>query len=396
MRQSHLFRSTAAIAVGAALSLAISTCNKSTAPTNTASTDASTADGTATMTSDTSGPAYVASPGYTQPTHYSTSAPPALPTYEQPPIPGPGYIWTPGYWAWSDDANDYYWAPGTWTRPPHAGLLWTPGYWRFINGRYGYSDGYWGQQVGFYGGVNYGYGYGGDGYQGGRWQGDNFYYNSVVNNLVGVAIGAMVYRQDVPSGHDVVSFNGGPGGIGARPNAVEIAAVQAPHVAPTGEQLQHIQSASANPALRASVNQGRPAIAATSRPGVFTGPGVVTNARAGAPYHPPAPAAGAMAAARPGEAPRPGQAPPAAMRAESPASRAATAEKAHTEPARAMTSRSEERAPQARPAEMAHTPGPAARPEEAKHTNAPVHPAEHAAAHPEAGPRGEEGRPRPQ
>ena len=27
-------------------------------------------------------------------------APPPLPIYEQPPIPGPGYIWTPGYWAW--------------------------------------------------------------------------------------------------------------------------------------------------------------------------------------------------------------------------------------------------------------------------------------------------------
>ena len=27
----------------------------------------------------------------------------ALPVYEQPVIPGPGYIWTPGYWAWSPD-----------------------------------------------------------------------------------------------------------------------------------------------------------------------------------------------------------------------------------------------------------------------------------------------------
>ena len=26
-------------------------------------------------------------------------APPALPVYTQPVIPGPGYIWTPGYWA---------------------------------------------------------------------------------------------------------------------------------------------------------------------------------------------------------------------------------------------------------------------------------------------------------
>ena len=32
-----------------------------------------------------------------------TTAPPELPVYEQPEIPGPGYIWTPGYWAWADD-----------------------------------------------------------------------------------------------------------------------------------------------------------------------------------------------------------------------------------------------------------------------------------------------------
>ena len=85
------------------------------------------------------------------------SAPPPLPTYDQPPIPGPGYVWTPGYWDWSDDAGDYYWVPGTWVEPPQRGVLWTPGYWRYYNGRYLYSDGYWGPQVGFYGGVDYGY-----------------------------------------------------------------------------------------------------------------------------------------------------------------------------------------------------------------------------------------------
>src|SRR5262249_16572953 len=56
-----------------------------------------------------------------------TIAPPVLPVYEQPPIPGPGYIWTPGYWAWGDDG--YYWVPGTWILPPAVGLLWTLGYW---------------------------------------------------------------------------------------------------------------------------------------------------------------------------------------------------------------------------------------------------------------------------
>ena len=38
-------------------------------------------------------------------------APPPLPVYDQPPIPGSGYIWAPGYWAWSNDVG-WYWVPG--------------------------------------------------------------------------------------------------------------------------------------------------------------------------------------------------------------------------------------------------------------------------------------------
>ena len=54
-------------------------------------------------------------------------APPAIPDYDQPPCPGDGYIWTPGYWAWGPDG--YYWVNGAWVLPPYAGALWTPGYW---------------------------------------------------------------------------------------------------------------------------------------------------------------------------------------------------------------------------------------------------------------------------
>src|ERR1017187_3715438 len=54
-------------------------------------------------------------------------APPVLPIYEQPPLPAPGFLWTPGYWAYGDAG--YFWVPGVWVRPPHVGLLWTPGYW---------------------------------------------------------------------------------------------------------------------------------------------------------------------------------------------------------------------------------------------------------------------------
>ena len=51
--------------------------------------------------------------------------PPALPIYTQPPCPADGYIWTPGYWAYDYDYNDYYWVPGTWVMAPQPGLFWS-------------------------------------------------------------------------------------------------------------------------------------------------------------------------------------------------------------------------------------------------------------------------------
>lgn len=48
-------------------------------------------------------------------------APPELPVYAQPPCPGDGYMWTPGYWAYG--AEGYYWIPGVWVQPPAVGLL---------------------------------------------------------------------------------------------------------------------------------------------------------------------------------------------------------------------------------------------------------------------------------
>ena len=110
-------------------------------------------------------------------------APPPLPTYYQPESPGYGYIWTPGYWAWDDDQGNYYWVDGQWVQPPQVGYLWTPGYWGYDSGDYIFNQGYWGPQVGYYGGVNYGYGYGGYGYDGGYWRGRNFFYNREANNF---------------------------------------------------------------------------------------------------------------------------------------------------------------------------------------------------------------------
>src|SRR5271167_137026 len=201
-------------------------------------------------------------------------APPALPVYTQPVGPGPGYMWTPGYWAWDEDAG-YYWVPGTWVVAP-VGLLWTPGYWGWHEGVYGWNAGYWGPHIGFYGGVNYGFGYGGSGYEGGRWNNGVFAYNRTVNNFGSVSV-TNVYSQAIVNNTSVtrVSFNGGTGGTAAQPTPQEQAAAREPHVAATPVQTQHEQAASTNKTLLASVNHGNPAVAATSKPGEFNGKGIV-------------------------------------------------------------------------------------------------------------------------
>jgi len=218
-----------------------------------------------------------------------TIAPPPLPVYEQPFCPGDGYIWTPGYWAYGDDFDDYYWVPGTWVLAPEVGFLWTPGYWGWGGDRFVFYEGYWGPQIGFYGGVNYGFGYFGEGYEGGRWDNGHFFYNRSVNN-VNVTEIQNVYNTTVINNTTVtrVSYNGGNGGISARPTPQQEAAAHERHIAPVAVQTQHAQAARANPQQRASVNLGKPAVAATPKPGVFDDRAVVPAKAAGAPYTPPA------------------------------------------------------------------------------------------------------------
>ncbi|MGA9039070.1 MAG: hypothetical protein WB421_00920 [Terriglobales bacterium] len=224
-------------------------------------------------------------------------APPALPVYVQPPCPVDGYLWTPGYWAYGDDG--YYWVPGTWIEPPQVGFLWTPGYWGWGEGVYAWHGGYWGEHIGFYGGVNYGFGYGGVGYEGGFWQGGRFSYNRSVTN-VNVTIVHNVYNKTVIVNNNThVSFNG-PGGVTRQASPDEERFSHEQHVQATAMQTQHEHAAASNPQLRASVNHGKPAIAATAKPGEFSGRGVVAAKQAGAPYKPSA------ASPRANNVPRPG------------------------------------------------------------------------------------------
>ncbi len=196
-----------------------------------------------------------------------TIAPPVLPVYTQPICPGAGYLWNPGYWAYGDAG--YYWVPGVWVRPPQVGLLWTPGYWGWGGGVYLFHAGYWGPHVGFYGGVNYGFGYGGVGFGGGRWVGGSFAYNTAVVNVNRTVItNTYVDRTVINTNVGVrTSFNGGAG-IQARPTAVEASYERENHIAATAEQQNHMQMARADRSNFASVNGGHPQNAAFSRPGV--------------------------------------------------------------------------------------------------------------------------------
>jgi hypothetical protein len=327
-------------------------------------------------------------------------APPELPVYEQPPIPGPGYIWTPGYWAWGGE--DYYWVPGTWVLAPQPGYLWTPGYWGWADGVYLWHEGYWGPHVGFYGGVDYGYGYPGEGFHGGEWRGGRFFYNRSAANIPPSVHITNVYNQTVVNNITVnrVSYNGGNGGVAARPSQAELSAEHEHHLARVSGQVRQEQAARSQPELHANANHGAPTIAATARPGSFKGAGVVAARGAparhgGEPAHaepahtetahggagpvaphagPPAPhdsgaAAEARAAAAPRAAPHPNVAQPQAhsFRPEQPGGGPAGAGTPHAVPEPQV--RAEPHGPPAHASAEPHGPPPAHAP--AEHAPAP-------------------------
>ncbi|AZY52537.1 YXWGXW repeat-containing protein [Bordetella avium] len=169
----------------------------------------------------------------------SSQPPPALPVYQQPPVPGDGYLWMPGYWA--RNAYGFYWVPGAWVIAPYTGALWTPGYWAFDAGVYRWHPGYWGPHIGYYGGINYGFGYIGIGYVGGYWRNNAFFYNRSITN-VNLAHVTNVYHHTVVVNNidrRRVSYNGGPGGLDHRPSPQEEAARADRRTPPTQDQMNH-------------------------------------------------------------------------------------------------------------------------------------------------------------
>jgi hypothetical protein len=208
-------------------------------------------------------------------------APPALPVYTQPLCPGPGFIWTPGHWAYGPAG--YYWVPGVWVDAPFVGALWTPGYWGWSAGLYLWHPGYWGHHVGFYGGINYGFGYFGVGYSGGYWHNGVFAYNRSVSHVDVTRI-HNTYTRSVSNNMTArrVSYNGGAGGTHAQPTAAERAAEHEQHTAATARQTQHNHAASTSHAQSASVNHGGRAGAATAHRAPSAAHGVASSSHGAA------------------------------------------------------------------------------------------------------------------
>jgi hypothetical protein len=211
--------------------------------------------------------AFISSPAFAQVSISIDVAPPPLIVEDQPPVPDDGYIWTPGYWAYDEDQGSYYWVDGAWVQPPEVGLYWTPNYWGWNGNAYVYYPGYWGPTVGFYGGVNYGHGYGGNGYGGGRWDNGHFDYNTAANNVAGGHVhNTYADRSAVRSQSKRVSFNGGKGGIKAQPTPQQQQASQQSHVQPTAQQQAHFQTAAQTRSHQVKVNAHKPATANVAQP----------------------------------------------------------------------------------------------------------------------------------
>jgi Domain of unknown function (DUF4124)/WXXGXW repeat (2 copies) len=190
----------------------------------------------------------------------ATETPPALPDNAQPSCPEEGYLWTPGYWAWS--AGGYYWVSGVWVQPPQVGVLWTPGWWGYVGTAYVFHRGYWAPHIGYYGGINYGYGYFGTGFAGGRWVGNSFTYNRAVSNVDERAF-HNTYNEAFHGPVNRVSFNGGPGGATLAPTAQERAFAAEPRLPPTPLQRQTLMQAARVPVLVPHTFKANPSGAGT-------------------------------------------------------------------------------------------------------------------------------------
>src|SRR5262245_55632880 len=55
--------------------------------------------------------------------------------------PGPGYVWTDGYWDWR--GRDWHWMSGSWVRPPRPRAVWVTPRWYQDGRHWRFRRGYW-------------------------------------------------------------------------------------------------------------------------------------------------------------------------------------------------------------------------------------------------------------
>jgi hypothetical protein len=127
--------------------------------------------------------------------------------------------------------------------------------------------------VGFYGGIDYGFGYLGFGYQGGHWDNGHFDYNTALSH-VDTNVIHNVYNTKVNEPASRVSYNGGPGGttVSASDDEKSGAAIPGSHIGPVSAQTQNEWAARNDPKQRFSANHGTPPLTATSLPNLAVHP----------------------------------------------------------------------------------------------------------------------------
>ncbi|HUY95141.1 MAG TPA: hypothetical protein VMU71_07570, partial [Terracidiphilus sp.] len=161
---------------------------------------------------------------------------------------------------------------------PYVSALWTPPYWGWQGGLYVFHPGYWGPHVGYYGGINYGYGYMGVGFAGGAWRGREFAYNTAVVNVNRAVIhntyvDRTMVQRDTVARESRAAYSGGPGGINHPPTARERTYMREQHMGATAMQRQHVQAARGDRSSYFQLNRGQPQRAVVERPMGFNGRG---------------------------------------------------------------------------------------------------------------------------
>jgi len=74
--------------------------------------------------------------------YYVQSGPPAPRYYGAIGVaPGPGFVWTNGYWDWR--GRNWAWVDGRWMRPPRGRAHWVAPEWRREGRGYRLRRGYW-------------------------------------------------------------------------------------------------------------------------------------------------------------------------------------------------------------------------------------------------------------